>query len=105
MLGIRSVYGLATFIRAFICLFHCLFVHSKSINAKASSVCTLNSVSMSSATHIKARCSVYPGSDTHRFHVPDDKVSWATLWPEYSPVNYTAPSVLKSPDWADPDIG
>ncbi|MCI4384899.1 hypothetical protein PGIGA_G00044020 [Pangasianodon gigas] len=77
----------------------------KSINTRVSSVCTLSSVSMSSAPHIKARCTVYPGSDKQRFPVPDDKVSWATLWPEYSPVNYTAPSVLNKPAWADPDIG
>lgn len=82
-----------------------LSVHSKSINTRVSSVCTLSSVSMSSATHIKARCTVYPGSDKHRFPVPDDKVSWATVWPDYSPVNYTAPSVLQNPAWADPDIG
>ncbi|KAM9457381.1 ADP-ribose pyrophosphatase, mitochondrial [Clarias gariepinus] len=77
----------------------------KSINTGLSSVCTLSSVSMSSATHIKARCKLYPGSNTQRFPVPDDKVSWETPWPEYSPVNYTAPSVLNKPAWADPDIG
>lgn len=78
---------------------------SKSINTGLSSVCTLSSVSMSSATHIKARCKLYPGSNTQRFPVPDDKVSWETPWPEYSPVNYTAPPVLNKPAWADPDIG
>ncbi|RXN12859.1 ADP-ribose mitochondrial-like protein [Labeo rohita] len=60
---------------------------------------------MSPATHIKARCPVYPGSDTRRFPVPDDKVDWDTDWPQYSPVNYTAPTVLKKPVWADPEIG
>ncbi|KAI5097182.1 ADP-ribose pyrophosphatase, mitochondrial [Silurus meridionalis] len=77
----------------------------KSNNTRASSVCTLGSVSMSPTTHIKARCTVYPSSDQHRFPVPDNNVSWETHWPDYNPVNYTAPSVLKNPDWADPDIG
>lgn len=60
---------------------------------------------MPSATHIKARCPVYPGSNTNRFPVPDDKVDWEKDWPQYSPVYYTAPSVLKNPVWADPEIG
>ncbi|KAJ8402572.1 hypothetical protein AAFF_G00366550 [Aldrovandia affinis] len=61
--------------------------------------------SMLSAPHIKSRCPMYPGSETHRFPVPDDKLKWETKWPEYKPVRYTAPSVLRKPDWADPDIG
>ncbi|XP_060758001.1 ADP-ribose pyrophosphatase, mitochondrial isoform X2 [Neoarius graeffei] len=77
----------------------------ESFSTRASSVCTLSSVSMSSATHIKARCAVYPGSDKQRFPVSDSNVSWMRLWAEYNPVNYTAPSVLKTPAWADPDIG
>ena len=36
-----------------------------------------------------------------RFPVPDDKVAWDVEFPEYSPVNYTAESVLKKPVWAD----
>ncbi|XP_041937750.1 ADP-ribose pyrophosphatase, mitochondrial isoform X1 [Alosa sapidissima] len=60
---------------------------------------------MSTRLHIKARSPVYPGSDTPRFPVPDDKVSWETEWPEYSPVKYTAPPVAANPVWADPDIG
>ncbi|XP_072549252.1 ADP-ribose pyrophosphatase, mitochondrial isoform X2 [Salminus brasiliensis] len=59
----------------------------------------------SSAMHTKARCPVYPGSNIQRFPVPDDKISWSTDWPEYNPVNYTAPSVLKKPAWADSEIG
>ncbi|XP_035254081.1 ADP-ribose pyrophosphatase, mitochondrial isoform X1 [Anguilla anguilla] len=65
-----------------------------------SSLCTMPSVA-----HVKARCPLYPGSDTRRFPVPDDKVKWETTWTDYKPVNYTAPSVLKNPPWADPDIG
>lgn len=60
---------------------------------------------MPSVTHIKARDPVYTGSHTSRFPVPDDKVDWETEWPQYSPVNYTAPSVLKKPVWADLEIG
>jgi len=60
---------------------------------------------MSPVAHIKARCPVYPGSDTRRFSVPDDKVDWEIDWPQYNPVNYTAPAVLKKPVWADPEIG
>uniref|UniRef100_A0A672KSG6 ADP-ribose pyrophosphatase, mitochondrial-like n=1 Tax=Sinocyclocheilus grahami TaxID=75366 RepID=A0A672KSG6_SINGR len=39
------------------------------------------------------------------FPVPDDKVDWDTDWPQYSPVNYAAPTALKKPVWADPEIG
>lgn len=52
--------------------------------------------------HTKAR-QEYRGG-VKRFHVPDDKVPWLVDWPEYQPVDYTAPSVLKGPVWADPDI-
>ncbi|KAL6476718.1 hypothetical protein MHYP_G00152170 [Metynnis hypsauchen] len=84
----------------------CTGGYCKAINSRVPSVCALSSAFMSSsAMHIKARCSVYPGSDTHRFPVPDDNVSWAADWPEYSPVNYTAPSVLNKPVWADQEIG
>lgn len=39
-----------------------------------------------------------------RFAVSEDKVSWSTDYPEYQPVDYTAPRVLAQPAWADPDI-
>nr|XP_033802259.1 ADP-ribose pyrophosphatase, mitochondrial isoform X2 [Geotrypetes seraphini]XP_033802260.1 ADP-ribose pyrophosphatase, mitochondrial isoform X2 [Geotrypetes seraphini] len=58
-----------------------------------------------SGLHIKARASPYPGSQVMRAVVPDDKVYWSVLWPEYKPVEYTAPSVLAQPVWADPPIG
>ncbi|KAG7459866.1 hypothetical protein MATL_G00215280 [Megalops atlanticus] len=61
--------------------------------------------SMPSTPHTKARCPLYPGSEIHRFPVPDDKVKWETDWPQYKPVSYTAPSVLNKPVWADPEIG
>uniref|UniRef100_A0A8C7HHA4 Nudix (nucleoside diphosphate linked moiety X)-type motif 9 n=1 Tax=Oncorhynchus kisutch TaxID=8019 RepID=A0A8C7HHA4_ONCKI len=53
----------------------------------------------SSAPHSKARCPKYPGSETEQFPVPDDKVDWKTDWPQYSPVSYTATSVLIKPVW------
>ena len=55
------------------------------------------------ALHTKARQAEYLGG-VRRFPVPDDKVQWSVDWPEYQPVDYTAPSVLKGPVWADPDI-
>lgn len=39
-----------------------------------------------------------------RFPVPEDKISWDVAWPEYDPVDYTAPIVLSMPVWADPDF-
>lgn len=59
---------------------------------------------MASVTlHTKARQAEYLGG-VRRFPVPDDKVPWSVDWPEYQPVDYTAPSVLKGPVWADLDI-
>ncbi|XP_073504867.1 ADP-ribose pyrophosphatase, mitochondrial isoform X2 [Phyllobates terribilis] len=54
------------------------------------------------ATHVKALTSPYPGSRVERWPVPQEKVSWSVKWPEYQPVDYTAPSVLARPPWADP---
>uniref|UniRef100_A0A3Q4BCH8 ADP-ribose pyrophosphatase, mitochondrial n=1 Tax=Mola mola TaxID=94237 RepID=A0A3Q4BCH8_MOLML len=67
---------------------------------------TDNNVTQSqlNATHVKARCSQYPGSDVRRFPVPDDKVNWSQSWAQYNPVRYTSLAVLKKPVWADPDI-
>ncbi|KAM3598841.1 uncharacterized protein V6R79_023208 [Siganus canaliculatus] len=59
----------------------------------------------STVPHAKSRCPLYPGSKIKRFPVPDDKVDWSQNWPQYTPVNYTDPSVLKKPAWADPEIG
>ncbi|KAL4658340.1 ADP-ribose pyrophosphatase, mitochondrial isoform X1 [Arapaima gigas] len=80
---------------------------ARSIRTQTPSVCWFAtcSIPMASSPHIKARCPLYLGSETCRFPVPDDKVSWETDWPEYQPVNYTAPPVLARPFWADPDIG
>lgn len=53
--------------------------------------------------HYKARQAEYQGG-VKRLPVPDDKVRWSTECPEYAPVDYTSPFVLKGPVWADPDI-
>ncbi|XP_062991775.1 ADP-ribose pyrophosphatase, mitochondrial isoform X2 [Elgaria multicarinata webbii] len=55
--------------------------------------------------HNKARTSPYPGSRIERSKVPNDKVDWLIDWEDYSPVEYTARSVLAGPKWADPEIG
>ncbi|XP_055986414.1 ADP-ribose pyrophosphatase, mitochondrial-like [Sorex fumeus] len=55
--------------------------------------------------HVKARASPYPGSRVERSPVPDEKVSWQVEWPEYTPVQYTAHSVMAGPSWADPPVG
>ncbi|XP_004681478.1 PREDICTED: ADP-ribose pyrophosphatase, mitochondrial [Condylura cristata] len=55
--------------------------------------------------HIKARMSPYPGSEVERIWVPNEKVDWHVEWNDYKPVEYTAPSVLAGPTWADPLIG
>jgi hypothetical protein len=39
-----------------------------------------------------------------RAPIPDNKVSWTVEWPDYKPVDYTSPRVLKGPVWADPDF-
>ena len=68
---------------------------SKSRTQRALSVVTM---------HIKARSEVYPRTtDILRCPVPDDKVPWSTPFPDYRPVEYTAPSVANKPVWADPD--
>ena len=34
--------------------------------------------------------------------VPADKCKWTIDYPEYKPIEYTAPIVLSNPSWADP---
>ena len=53
--------------------------------------------------HVKCRNKDYQGK-VARTPVPDEKVSWSVEWPDYKPVDYTAPSVAKGPVWADPDF-
>lgn len=53
--------------------------------------------------NLKCRNQEYQGK-VARAPVPDGKVSWAVSWPDYKPVDYTAPHVLKGPVWADPDF-
>lgn len=54
--------------------------------------------------HHKARATPYPQCAAKRFPVPDENVPWEVEFPEYDPVNYTAPVVLKKPPWADTDL-
>ncbi|XP_069005860.1 ADP-ribose pyrophosphatase, mitochondrial isoform X1 [Embiotoca jacksoni] len=89
--------------------FH-LFTTSKTIRPISTSFCNLdlNSIRImpsSAAPHTKSRCPLYAASKVKRLPVPDDKVDWSKKWPQYAPVSYTDPSVLKKPTWADPDIG
>jgi len=54
------------------------------------------------SVHTKARRSPYSDTkDIKRTVVPDEKVPWSVKWPDYNPVEYTAPVVLKNPPWAD----
>jgi len=53
-------------------------------------------------THQKCRNATLTGTDVKRFTVPDDKVSWSVVFPEYKPVQFTLPLILKDkPVWAD----
>lgn len=54
--------------------------------------------------HHKARATPYPQCAEKRFPVPDENVPWEVEFPDYGPVNYTAPVVLNKPPWADPDL-
>ena len=54
--------------------------------------------------HFKARCPTYPRySEVVKYPVPDEKLTWDVMYPEYAPPDFTAPSVAKGPVWADPD--
>uniref|UniRef100_A0A183S790 Nudix hydrolase domain-containing protein n=1 Tax=Schistocephalus solidus TaxID=70667 RepID=A0A183S790_SCHSO len=54
--------------------------------------------------HQKCRNAAYPlDPDVKRFPVPDAKVPWEIAFDDYTPVNYTHPSVWNAL-WADPDI-
>ncbi|XP_066594168.1 ADP-ribose pyrophosphatase, mitochondrial isoform X2 [Prorops nasuta] len=53
--------------------------------------------------HHKCRRGIYPGTKIQRFEVPEDKVFWNVDFQEYSPVDYTCPSVIDKL-WADPEI-
>lgn len=45
----------------------------------------------------------YAKSDVHRIKVPDEKVDWNVEWKDYSPPDYTSPS-LKGKPYADGEI-
>jgi ADP-ribose pyrophosphatase len=63
----------------------------------------ISSTSMAAIKNLKCRNREYQGN-VARAPVPDDKVSWTVEWPDYKPVDYTSPHVLKGPLWADPDF-
>nr|CAB3267285.1 transient receptor potential cation channel subfamily M member 2-like [Phallusia mammillata] len=65
----------------------------------------ISAATLSRTIHQKARSTSYPGSDTKRTFVNDEQVPWSSNFPEYNPVEYTAPVVKKQPVWADADIG
>ena len=52
--------------------------------------------------HTKCRGD-YAGGVT-RYSVPDDKVSWSINWPDYKPIEYTAPVVETGSARTDMDI-
>ena len=54
-------------------------------------------------TLLHSKCRGKYAGGVKRFPVPDDKVSWSVDWPEYKPVDYTAPVVERMPIWADID--
>ncbi|XP_028267679.1 ADP-ribose pyrophosphatase, mitochondrial [Parambassis ranga] len=87
-----------------------LFRTTTTTRAVSTSCCnlyttTVRTMPSSTVPHVKARCRQYPGSKIERLLVPDEKVDWAQSWPQYDPVDYTDPAVLKKPVWADPEIG
>lgn len=42
----------------------------------------------------------YPRSEVYRVEVPDDKVKWEIVWPEYAPQDFTSLVATDKP-WAD----
>lgn len=47
----------------------------------------------------------YPFGGPNRFPVAADKVEWSVNWPEYSPPEYTTPSILQGDkEWADKEL-
>uniref|UniRef100_A0A6G3MDP5 ADP-ribose pyrophosphatase, mitochondrial (Trinotate prediction) n=1 Tax=Henneguya salminicola TaxID=69463 RepID=A0A6G3MDP5_HENSL len=45
----------------------------------------------------------YPGSKIIKAYVPKNLSSWSVEYPNYNPVYYTSPRVLRHPSWADDD--
>ncbi|KAL3995113.1 NUDIX domain family protein [Acanthocheilonema viteae] len=61
-----------------------------------------SSLVMNSTMHYKCRNieKPYLRSDIYRVEVPDDKVKWEVLWPEYAPKDFTSLVATNKP-WAD----
>ncbi|CAG5113449.1 Oidioi.mRNA.OKI2018_I69.chr2.g7558.t1.cds [Oikopleura dioica] len=57
---------------------------------------------MSKKLHSKACTGTYANTSIRRGEVPSDKISFATPFPNYHPVDYTADFVKSGPVWADP---
>ena len=56
------------------------------------------------STHLKALGPDYTGTNLKKISFDKKFISWSVDYPDYKPVDYTAPSVEKGPVWADPDI-
>ncbi|XP_035691921.1 ADP-ribose pyrophosphatase, mitochondrial-like [Branchiostoma floridae] len=67
--------------------------------------CAMSSTHCAKFVHTKTRASPYPRSERKRQMFTDDLVKWDVDFPEYTPEEYTAPSVAKGPVWADPPAG
>lgn len=110
LLGFPHTFFIAGIRPALSCSSYCPLKTSKTITSISTSCCnpymtSVKTMPSTAASHVKSRCPQYPGSKIKRFTVPDDKVDWSKNWPQYSPVSYTDPAVLKKPVWADPEIG
>lgn len=55
--------------------------------------------------HVKCRNNFYSKTNEKiiRFHVPDDKVDWNSLYSTYNPTIFTSTSIIGQP-WADQDL-
>ncbi|KAK3605981.1 hypothetical protein CHS0354_019660 [Potamilus streckersoni] len=51
--------------------------------------------------HTRSRTSPYPGTNIHRFEVPNDKVPWDVEFLGYDPPSYISPELSDNPNWAD----
>ncbi|XP_054165224.1 transient receptor potential cation channel subfamily M member 1-like [Oppia nitens] len=74
---------------------------SRSSSASVSELCRQQKL------HVLSRHSPYPGTDVHRYPVPDKYVSWHVLWCDYDPIAYSKPRSEMRPtvrDWTDTNI-
>lgn len=76
------------------------YEHLLSVAGSTLAAETTATTTSSKPLHVAARLQQYRGG-VSRFVVDDAHVPWSVAYPEYQPVEYTAPSVLKQPEWAD----